>query len=255
HTIIENCIVRGRVTTNALVSIPVGASSNLLAPADNTSNSSQNHPIVPSPSQLTANTVDPANSSSKGPSHSDKAPSSLDPNPNNISLAPTVVPSNSASVGNNDAVTTEATQPVSGPPATVIQPTTSDISAEQPRGVSNDRALQFSSGRTSVWKEGWALFKRSPILGYGFHADRLLLNTHLHNSIAHAFFQTGLMGGIPFVSALVISWIFMFRMVRRVLLNSYIDKHIVVQVAGVLTFLTTRSLPESTGAFFGVDWL
>ena len=32
-------------------------------------------------------------------------------------------------------------------------------------------------------------------------------------------------------------------------------KHLVIQAGAILTFLTFRSFPESTGAFFGIDWL
>mgnify|MGYP003728555711 CR=1 FL=1 len=31
------------------------------------------------------------------------------------------------------------------------------------------------SGRTAVWVEGLNLFKKSPWIGFGFHADRLLV--------------------------------------------------------------------------------
>jgi Zn-dependent protease with chaperone function len=34
-----------------------------------------------------------------------------------------------------------------------------------------------------------------------------------------------------------------------------VHKHLVIQVAGVMVFLFLRSLFESTGAFFGVDWI
>jgi len=33
-----------------------------------------------------------------------------------------------------------------------------------------------------------------------------------------------------------------------------VHKHLVIQTAGILTFLTFRTIWESSGAFFGIDW-
>lgn len=371
-TIIDNCIVRGRVTSTQSVPSSLASSNNLVAPSNNTSDSSQNNYAIPSSSESSPNTIHQATSPKTSSSGSDANQSSRDSNPDNTSLVPTVLPTAAQSSKNNppssnsdhstpspnpkapllkptaiptnsqarenpdsantgtdskaSAPTTEITQSsatkdskvsstpqsnqiaptpdisnktspsnsgtdqpglspnsskvsivptvaptnpksinglvtkqvipaISEPKAAVPQSDTPANLAEQTRKFSNDTALKFTTGRTSVWEEAWTLFKKSPVLGYGFHADRLLLNTHLHNSIVHAFFQTGLLGGMAFASALTISWIFMFKLVRRVVSNPYHDKHIVIQIAGILTFLTARSLPESTGAFFGVDWL
>ena len=111
------------------------------------------------------------------------------------------------------------------------------------------------SGRQAVWSDGWGLFKDSPVWGYGFHADRLILGTHMHNSVMHAMLQTGLLGTIPFVLAIVFAWILLLRLVLKLPVLASSDKHLVIQCAGVLAFFTMRSFPESTGAFFGVDWL
>jgi hypothetical protein len=111
------------------------------------------------------------------------------------------------------------------------------------------------SGRQAVWSDGWGLFKESPFWGYGFQADRLILGTHMHNSVMHAMLQTGLLGTIPFVLAIVFAWILLLRLVKNLPVLASSDKHLVIQCAGVLAFFTMRSFPESTGAFFGVDWL
>ena len=47
----------------------------------------------------------------------------------------------------------------------------------------------------------------------------------------------------------------MLRIVLRIGSLAASDKHIVIQCGGILAFFTMRSFPESTGAFFGVDWL
>ena len=111
------------------------------------------------------------------------------------------------------------------------------------------------SGRSAVWKEGIKLFWQSPILGYGFHADRLKLNAHMHNSLLHAMVQTGLLGTIPFVTALILGWIALIKVfiVRHTL--PPVHRHLVAQAGALLMFLSLRTIPESTGAFFGVDSL
>jgi len=111
------------------------------------------------------------------------------------------------------------------------------------------------TGRRAVWTEALDLFKESPVLGYGFHADRLLLGTHLHNAFLHALLQTGLIGTIAFLAAMLFGW---YLFIRAVLIRARlpaVHKHLVIQVGGIMAFLTVRSIPESSGAFFGVDWL
>ena len=77
----------------------------------------------------------------------------------------------------------------------------------------------------------------------------------MHNSVMHAMLQTGVLGTVPFVLAIILAWILVLRLVLRLSSISASDKHLVIQCAGVLAFLTMRSFPESTAAFFGVDWL
>jgi len=111
------------------------------------------------------------------------------------------------------------------------------------------------SGRTGVWKEGLRLFSDSPVLGYGFHADRLLLGTHAHNSFVHSLMQTGVLGTIPFVVGLILAWVLLLRAGLNLYRFSQNNKALFIQATGVLVFLSVRSVYESTGAFFGVDWL
>ena len=117
-----------------------------------------------------------------------------------------------------------------------------------------DDFFQFT-GRTTIWKAGWNQFLDNPLLGSGFNADRLLLNVHMHNSVLHAMVQTGMLGTIPFVAAILLGWFLLFQSVRQLNLLPPVHKHLVIQTGGVLAFLTIRSLMESTGAFFGIDWL
>ena len=111
------------------------------------------------------------------------------------------------------------------------------------------------TGRSAVWADALRLFKESPIIGYGFHADRIMLGTHAHNAFVQSMVQTGLIGTIPFLGALLFAWVLLFRNARRLMQLPETHKHLVIQCGAVLGFLTIRSFPESTGAFFGVDWL
>ena len=111
------------------------------------------------------------------------------------------------------------------------------------------------TGRTKVWRQALDLFTDSPLLGYGFHADRLLLGTHAHNSLVHSLIQTGLLGAIPFMAALLLGWILLFRSLRQLNQLAVAHKILVIQIAGIFAFLSIRTVTESTGAFFGVDWI
>jgi O-antigen ligase len=99
------------------------------------------------------------------------------------------------------------------------------------------------------------LFRRSPIIGNGFHAGRLFLDTHLHNGFVHALVQTGILGTIAYLGAGLYGWLLLFRITRNLVGLPLAHKHLVIQSGAVLAFLTMRALPESTAAFFGVDWL
>ena len=112
-----------------------------------------------------------------------------------------------------------------------------------------------ASGRTQIWAAGWKFIELSPVLGYGFHADRLVLGTHMHNAVLHAMIQTGLLGTIPFVGAILWAWFLLIKTLRKIGGLDPMHKTAVIQTAGILVFLSFRSLPESTGAFFGIDWL
>lgn len=110
------------------------------------------------------------------------------------------------------------------------------------------------SGRTSgVWPEGWRLFLSSPLLGYGFHADRIFLEgKHMHNALLHAFTQAGVIGGIPFVAALINVWISIMYIYRGPK-----EKHfsLPLEIPALVAFFTVLSITESTFAFYGAAWL
>jgi hypothetical protein len=149
-------------------------------------------------------------------------------------------------------------QPPVPPTKSVAQPDPSDHRVFPPSdllfGVVPKSFFKFT-GRAAVWVDGLRLLKDSPVIGYGFNADRLLLNTHMHNSVMQALIQTGLLGTLLFISAMLMGWVLLFKSLRNLGRLPSEQKHLVIQAGGILAFLTVRSFPESTGAFFGVDWL
>jgi len=123
----------------------------------------------------------------------------------------------------------------------------------------NKTAETLLSGRQNIWQSCWSLFSDSPLLGFGFHADRFLLQwpyrNHASNAVLHALVQAGALGGSAFLAAWVIGWRRAVGLVHGVGRQMEPYRGCTLEVVGVLTFLTVRSLFESSGAFFGVDWL
>lgn len=110
------------------------------------------------------------------------------------------------------------------------------------------------SGRTTgVWPESWRLFLSSPLLGYGFHADRIFLEgQHMHNALLHAFTQAGIIGGIPFVAALINVWISIMHIYRGPKVRHF---SLPLEIPALVAFFTVLSITESTFAFYGAVWL
>lgn len=114
------------------------------------------------------------------------------------------------------------------------------------------------SGRESTWGEAFSLIKQSPFLGWGFHSDRIMLDSqHIHNSYLHAMIQSGILGLIFFILAVASIWILFFKMnvFRRIRHYEGEDKPLVLGSVLLIGFFSARSLFESTAAFYGVDLL
>ena len=122
-------------------------------------------------------------------------------------------------------------------------------------GLTIPTGFYTGSGRTLIWEAGWRFIIRSPILGYGFQADRLVLGTHMHNAVLHALIQTGFIGLIPFLAALIFGWVLLIKIVRNLDRFAGIHKTLAIQAVALFIFFSLRGLTESTGAFFGIDWL
>ena len=117
------------------------------------------------------------------------------------------------------------------------------------------KTISTLSGRTSgVWKDSINLFYSSPIIGYGFQADRFFLNgQHTHNSILHALVQSGILGTLFFVLAYLSTFIILLRLFKIYKVKEE-DKKFLLIFLFVLIFFGIRSITESV-AFFSADWL
>ena len=236
HTFLENCIFPGSGTSTVSAPPPSEAGEQPLVvrtPEPGSPSATLESDIPPGTTPAGGVLPAPAAISKDGTATSEQTPVARTPG------------------GSSPSATLES---VPSPDGTLVGGVQQTPAAVPGNGLVTKEFFEFT-GRKAVWEEALSLIKDSPIIGFGFHADRLLLSTHMHNSILHATLQTGLLGGIPFVAAMILAWALFIRMLRRLALLSGSHKHLVIQCGGVLAFLTMRSFPESTGAFFGVDWL
>ncbi len=114
------------------------------------------------------------------------------------------------------------------------------------------------TGRQTTWQKGMAQLGSSPFLGWGFNADRILLNAeHMHNSYLHAALHSGLIGALFFSLGIASLWWLLVRggILARVRSDARAGRGFAMESVLILGFLTARSFFESTGAFFGVDLL
>ena len=120
------------------------------------------------------------------------------------------------------------------------------------RGQSREE-LATLTGRTRAWEKATTEIKESPLVGYGQLADRYLIKEHVHNTYFYTLLCGGLFGTGFFVAGLVLAWLQLLRAVRAGPDRAGDHWTTVLQVGGILVFFTARSVPEVSGAMFGVD--
>jgi O-antigen ligase len=114
------------------------------------------------------------------------------------------------------------------------------------------------SGREVTWKKALGLSLQFPVIGHGFHADRLLLEgEHVHMAYLHSLVQSGVFGAALFLGALAGLWWIIARhhLFRRTSAAPDEDRVRLTESIAILGFLSARSFFESTAAFYGVDLL
>jgi len=119
------------------------------------------------------------------------------------------------------------------------------------RGKEVDPTL---TGRTATWAQGWGALQESPVVGLGFWADRYFLQgANMQNTFFDALMQSGFLGLIPFVIALVWVWISILRLYSTK--PSGETNSLPAELLGVMAFLTVYSLTEITYSFYSVGWM
>ena len=116
--------------------------------------------------------------------------------------------------------------------------------------------LASMSGRTRIFQAAWQLIKAAPFIGYGPQADRqFTIVGNAQNAGLYALLCGGFLGGVGFIGGLALSWVLLVRAYRRRYLMTKSERTTLLQVAGVLAFMTMRSYPENCSALFSVDLL
>lgn len=107
------------------------------------------------------------------------------------------------------------------------------------------------SGRTTgIWPASWHLFLQSPVVGFGFFADRIFLEGHhAHNLVLQTLVQSGALGTGFFLVSLLTAWCLALRFFKKQPDNMWL-----MLAIGFLTYFTLRGITESF-AFFGADYL
>jgi N-acetylglucosaminyldiphosphoundecaprenol N-acetyl-beta-D-mannosaminyltransferase len=107
------------------------------------------------------------------------------------------------------------------------------------------------SGRTTgIWPAAWHLFLQSPVVGFGFFADRIFLEGHhAHNLVLEALVQSGALGTGFFLISLLMAWYLALSFFKK-----QPDDIWLVLSIGFLTYFTLRGITESF-VFFGADYL
>jgi O-antigen ligase len=113
------------------------------------------------------------------------------------------------------------------------------------------------TGRVSgQWIPGMHLFEESPFVGFGFQADRIMLEgTHMHNAFIQALVQSGILGAGFFIAAIYGIWFIVFKnkLIKKSADISNPDNIILSESLAIVLFFTLRSFFESTAAFYGAD--
>jgi O-antigen ligase len=92
-----------------------------------------------------------------------------------------------------------------------IVPVRSAIQSGFIKGIVREKTLKTYGGREEIWQLGWTLFKKRPILGYGFGTTEVIIATkgdpantrglsrwgkQSHNSLLRSILESGIIGTV-----------------------------------------------------------
>ncbi len=132
--------------------------------------------------------------------------------------------------------------------------TIQDITSFIMRGQDIDE-FKTLTGRTRAWDKGIAVFRESPLIGWGFQADRLLTGEHVHNTYLYAMLTGGIVGATAFAAGMGLTWLLFLKIYRSGLVEELGQKTQFILSGGILAFFTVRSITEVCGSLFAVDYM
>jgi len=105
------------------------------------------------------------------------------------------------------------------------------------------------SGRTIAWAHAWNMFKKSPIIGYGFASGarfdvlKGLGMVGLHGSLFDVLVNLGILGLVPWLMAVIGTWVCLLRIFFRYGNQMRPDiKAYHTEIIAVMTILTLRAV-------------
>jgi len=115
--------------------------------------------------------------------------------------------------------------------------------------------LQSMTGRDLIWRLGWRVVEAAPWLGSGPEADRRLIGLNAQNGLLYAALAAGYPGAALYLGGLVWGWVLFARAVLRGYARDHAQWLFLLQVGGIMAYLTIRNIPENTAALYSVDLL
>lgn len=116
--------------------------------------------------------------------------------------------------------------------------------------------LESMSGRVHIFREAWHAILKAPLVGHGPQADRQMPGIgNAQNGVLYALLCGGFLGGAGYIAGLVVAWMMLVTVLRRRHFLFTQDRLLLLQVTGIMAFLTVRTYPENCAAVFSVDLL
>ena len=113
----------------------------------------------------------------------------------------------------------------------------------------------FSSGRTQIWHNAIEISKTNIFKGYGFQADRKLINESAHNVYIYALICGGIISVLLiFLISLRSAWTSLFIFFYYVYLKKKISTTGLISVFLIILFLQ-RALFETSYGIYSIDYL
>ncbi len=116
-------------------------------------------------------------------------------------------------------------------------------------------AIGSMTGRDLIWRYGWSVADTSPWIGFGPQADRRLMGLNAQNGVLYAALAAGYPGAALYLGGLLWGWVLYVRALVRGYAQNAAERLFLIQLGGIMAYLSIRNIPENTAALFSVDLL